>query len=47
MPSGMEIRIQWSYFQGKWLGIKLTAAILVETSDFDKKSAAPKFRKEL
>jgi hypothetical protein len=37
----MEIRIQRSYFQGKQLGIELTAAILVETSKFDKKWAAP------
>jgi hypothetical protein len=37
MPSGMEMRIQWSYFQGKQLGIELTAAILVKTSNFDKK----------
>jgi hypothetical protein len=37
----MEMRIQWSYFQGKRLGIEPTAAILVETLNFDKTSATP------
>jgi hypothetical protein len=43
----MEIRIQWSYFQEKQLGIELTAVILVETSNFDKNELCPKFSKEL
>jgi hypothetical protein len=48
MPSGIGMRIQRSYLQGKRLGIELTVAILVETSKFDKKNEPrPKFRKLL
>jgi hypothetical protein len=47
MPSGIGMRIQRSYFQGKQLGIELTVAILVETSKFDKNEPRPKFRKLL